>query len=100
MIRGMGRFLAPFCAGPQETGTPPDFSVVIPTYESAEPIAEAGASALNQTYPSREVIVVDYGSRDNPAEPLQPCLDRTLFMPPEYAGVSCALISRVHRATR
>jgi len=99
MIRGMGRFLAPFCAGPQETGTPPDFSVVIPTYESAETIAEAVASALNQTYPAREVIVVDDGSRDNPAAALEPYMDRILFIRQENAGVSSARNAGLSRAS-
>lgn len=42
-------------------------SVVIPAYNAARWIAETIASALDQTYPPREVIVVDDGSTDDTA---------------------------------
>jgi glycosyltransferase involved in cell wall biosynthesis len=42
----------------------PEFSVVIPTFQRREPVLEAFASALAQTFSRAEVIVVDDGSTD------------------------------------
>jgi glycosyltransferase involved in cell wall biosynthesis len=48
----------------------PLVSVVIPTFNRSQFIAEATASALNQTYRNIEVIVVDDGSTDDTREVL------------------------------
>lgn len=45
--------------------TPPTFSIVINNYNYARYLAEAIDSALAQTYPHTEVIVVDDGSTDD-----------------------------------
>jgi len=42
-----------------------DVSVIIPTYNRASMVGEAIESALAQTYPVREVIVLDDGSTDD-----------------------------------
>ena len=44
---------------------PPTFSVVITAYEAAATVAAAIRSALDQTHPAHEVIVVDDGSSDD-----------------------------------
>lgn len=43
-------------------------SIVIPTYNRADLLRDAIDSALRQTYPEKEVIVVDDGSKDNTRE--------------------------------
>lgn len=43
----------------------PKVSILIPCYNTEQWIAQAIKSALEQTYPNKEVIVVDDGSRDN-----------------------------------
>lgn len=57
--------LAPPAGSPIEPlETPPRFSIVIPAYQAAETVGDAIRSALGQTYPAHEVIVVDDGSTD------------------------------------
>lgn len=49
----------------------PLVSVVIPCYNAVRFVADAIRSGLEQTYPHREVIVIDDGSTDRSAEVLQ-----------------------------
>lgn len=46
----------------------PAISVVIPAYNAAEFVGRAIESALNQSYPALEILVIDDGSRDDTAE--------------------------------
>jgi glycosyltransferase involved in cell wall biosynthesis len=46
----------------------PTISVIIPAYNAAEFVGRAIESALNQTYPALEILVIDDGSGDNTAE--------------------------------
>jgi glycosyltransferase involved in cell wall biosynthesis len=46
----------------------PLVSILIPAYNSEEWIAETIQSAISQTWPRKEIIVVDDGSRDRTAE--------------------------------
>ena len=50
----------------------PEISVVIPAYNAAKYVAEAVESALGQTLPPLEVIVVDDGSTDETEAVLRP----------------------------
>ena len=52
----------------------PLVSIVIPAWNAERYIKEAVDSALNQTYPSTEVIVVDDGSIDGTRAILEPYL--------------------------
>ena len=75
---------------PQRPTRPPSFSVVIPAYQSKATIGDAVASALAQTCPPHEVIVVDDGSTDDLAGELSPYLDRISVIRKENGGAASA----------
>lgn len=56
--------LAPEPTAPVEPAPPPTFSVVVAAYQAGPTLAEAVASAIDQTYPALEVVVCDDGSTD------------------------------------
>lgn len=68
----------------------PTVSVVIPAYNYARFLGEAIESALKQTLPPLEVIVVDDGSTDNTAEVLARYGDRVRVLRQKNQGVSVA----------
>jgi glycosyltransferase involved in cell wall biosynthesis len=55
---------------------PPQVSILIPCHNADRWIAQAIQSALDQTYPHKEVIVVDDGSTDRSLEVIQSFGDR------------------------
>lgn len=68
-------------------------TVVIPSYMYANVVGRAIQSALNQTYPPKEIIVVDDGSKDQGAtkkvvESFRD--DRVIYVRQENSGVSMA----------
>jgi glycosyltransferase involved in cell wall biosynthesis len=65
-------------------------SVVIPTYNSAAYLPAAVDSALNQTVPPSEVVVVDDGSTDETAEVLKPYRARVRYILQENKGPAAA----------
>jgi glycosyltransferase involved in cell wall biosynthesis len=72
-------------------GHTPRVSVIIPTYNRANYIGQAVASALGQTYRDIEVVVVDDGSTDATAEVLGSFMDsRLVRIQQENAGRSRA----------
>jgi glycosyltransferase involved in cell wall biosynthesis len=71
--------------------TRPTVSVVITTYNRAELCVRAVESALAQTYPHLEIIVVDDGSRDGTAQRLRTRFgSKILLISQENRGVSAA----------
>jgi glycosyltransferase involved in cell wall biosynthesis len=69
----------------------PTFSVVIATYQAADTVGDAVASALAQTRPPHEVIVVDDGSTDDLDRALVPFGDRITLIRKENGGGASAL---------
>jgi glycosyltransferase involved in cell wall biosynthesis len=68
----------------------PLVSVVIPSYNYGHFVAQAVESALAQTYPNLEIIVVDDGSKDDTRQRLEPYLDRIRYIYQENRGLSAA----------
>lgn len=60
-------------------------TVVIPTYNRAEYIAETIQSVLDQTYRNLEIIVVDDGSTDDTRTVVEPFIDRIHYVWQENA---------------
>lgn len=68
----------------------PLVSVIIPNYNYARYIREAIDSALAQTYPNIEVIVVDDGSKDESQKISESYGDRIITILQENSGVAAA----------
>ncbi len=71
---------------PLSSVTPPRISVIIPTYNSARFIRQAVDSALDQTFTSLEVIVVDDGSTDDTRAVLQGYDNRVRYVYQDNTG--------------
>ena len=68
----------------------PSFAIVITAYEAAATIGAAVESALTQTRPAEEVIVVDDGSRDDLAAALAPYGEQVRLVRRENGGGAAA----------
>lgn len=73
-------------------------SLVIPAYNRASLIGETIDSALAQTIPFKEIIVVDDASTDNTSEVLAAFGDRITVIKIPKAGVQCARNTGVRAA--
>jgi hypothetical protein len=91
--------VAPPAPSPLEPGHPPRFSVVIRVYQAAATVGDAVASALAQTRPAHEVIVVDDGSTDDLAGALAPFRDRITLIRKANGGPASALNAGLASAT-
>ena len=65
-------------------------SIVIPTHNRAHLVCDAIDSALNQTLPAAEIIVVDDGSTDDTEARLRKYGDRIRYVKTENGGVAHA----------
>ena len=74
-------------------------SVIIPAYNSEAFVGESVESALNQTYPSLEVIVVNDGSTDSTEDALSPFMDRIVYIKKENGGPASARNVGIKRST-
>ncbi len=68
----------------------PIVSVIIPTFNTEQYIAEAIESVLNQSYQDYEVIVVDDGSTDDTPSVLDAYLDRIRYFYKQNGGPASA----------
>ncbi len=65
-------------------------SVIIPTYNSARYLSIAIESALSQTYPYTEIIVIDDGSTDNTYKIILPYLNKIKYIKKINGGPASA----------
>ena len=65
-------------------------SVIIPTYNSGTYVTETIDSVLNQTYPHREIIVVDDGSTDDTPEQVRRYGSAISYIRQSNSGVGAA----------
>jgi glycosyltransferase involved in cell wall biosynthesis len=77
----------------------PTVSVVIPTFNSASLVTLAVDSALAQTAPPAEVIVVDDGSTDDTRRQVSAYGDRVVYLHQPNRGVAAARNLGLRRAT-
>jgi glycosyltransferase involved in cell wall biosynthesis len=77
---------------------PPLVSVIIPTHNCADYIADAIESVLAQTYGEYEIIVVDDGSTDGTKSALAPYMGKIHHLHQDNRGVSAARNAGIARA--
>lgn len=68
----------------------PLVSIIIPVYNSAPFVAEAVQSALDQTWPHKEVIVVDDGSTDGSVAVVKKFADQVQLVAIPHSGAPAA----------
>ncbi len=77
----------------------PLVSVVVPAFNSARVIGETLDSALGQTYPRLEIIVVDDGSTDGTEAAVRPYRDHVVYVRQENRGLAAARNTGMARAS-
>lgn len=73
--------------------------VIIPAYNAAKFVGEAVESALAQTYPDKQIIVVDDGSTDATKQVLSKYEERIRYIYQSNQGVAAARNKGIHAGT-
>src|SRR5712664_3767267 len=68
----------------------PTVAAIIPCFNASRFVADAVHSALVQTYPRLEIVVVDDGSTDRLANALYPFRDRIKLVVQPHQGLAAA----------
>lgn len=97
----IGEMYEMVCGAAPRSAWQPRVSIVIPAYHAANYLAQAIDSALAQTYPHVEVIVVNDGSRDDGATAAVAAryFGRIRYIEKENAGASSALNEGIRNMT-
>lgn len=74
-------------------------SVIIPTYNRSAFLRSALESVTSQSYPIKEILVIDDGSTDQTVENLTPNFKSVIFIRQENQGVSAARNTGIKKAT-
>jgi hypothetical protein len=77
----------------------PKVSIIIPTYNRPHYLPGALESALTQTYPNIEVLVVNDGSTDNTEQVLAPYMKQIRYIKRENGGCAAAKNTGLELAT-
>ena len=77
----------------------PFVSVIVTTYNQAAYIEEALRSACEQTYPHKEVIVVDDGSSDETPDRIRAFSDRVIYLCQRNQGIAASRNAGIRRAS-
>ncbi|MBU7594571.1 glycosyltransferase [Metabacillus halosaccharovorans] len=74
-------------------------SIIIPTYNRSQYLVESLESVLAQTYPNKEIIIVNDGSDDNTEDVLAEYMDKITYITKENGGKSSAINKGMKVAT-
>jgi GT2 family glycosyltransferase len=85
------KIVAPPSVRALEPGPAPTFAILIATYQAAATIVECVDSALAQTLPAQEVIVIDDGSTDGTDSALAPYGSSITYIKQENRGKAAAI---------
>jgi glycosyltransferase involved in cell wall biosynthesis len=88
---------------PKHPLKPVDYSekvtIIIPTYNRQDFLIESLESVISQTYPNKEIIVVNDGSTDDTEKVLQKHIGNIIYLKKENGGKSSALNFALSKAT-